>query len=239
MEAICQRCHESLREPDRFCPACGLPQLIYVPAETPLIPLSTETGADDPAKTGYGTMPAQLAEMSGIAWRPALQAALLLAIPVSVLSFGLLPVGLLWMVGAAAWAVSIYARRTRTTQVPAGTGVRIGLITGLFASWLTFSFYGISLWVSRFVLHQGNQWDTLWQEQVDKAFQQNAAAQMGIANAQSTQYMQSLRALMLSTDGRAGLTLSLVGTIAAFLVLFSIVGGAIGAKLPIRPRGRA
>ena len=222
MEATCQRCHEILREADLYCPACGLPQLTYVASEPPPLPVGEGVAVRE------GDHPTSIA---GIAWRPALQAALILSIPAAVLSFSLLPIGLLWTVVAAGWAVNTYARRTRPVQLSTGTGARIGMVTGLFVGWLTVGLYGAGLWVSRFVLHQGGQWDALWQEQVEKSIERNQmVAQMGVANAQSAQIAQSLRAMMLSADWRAGLALSGLIVIAGFLVLFATIGGAMGAR---------
>ena len=59
---------------------------------------------------------------------------------------------------------------------------------------------------------------------------QQMVAQMGMATAQSTQFAQAMRVWMLSSDGRAGIALSGVLTVAAFLILFATVGGAVGAR---------
>jgi hypothetical protein len=175
----------------------------------------------------------------GIAWRHALLAALFLAIPAAVLTFSVLPVGLLWTVMAAAWAVTTYARRTRTGHLSMGIGARIGLLTGLFVSWLTAAFFGTGLWVSRFVLHQGGQWDSLWQSQVEKSFDNTRiVAQMGAANVQAIQLNQAMRSFFLSVDGRAGVPLSGIVLVGAFVVVFATVGGAVGARFaaPVRHR---
>src|SRR5882762_2333063 len=76
LEATCQRCHETLHHGDRYCPSCGLPQLIYVPEETPVVMLGEERGGES-AFAGGG--PTGLGD--GIAWRPAVKASILLAIP--------------------------------------------------------------------------------------------------------------------------------------------------------------
>ncbi len=228
MEATCQRCHETLRNADRYCAVCGLPQLVYIASELPLVALvegaERHAGGADP-----------LSAVGGIAWRPALNAALLLAIPTSVLCFGFLPIGLLWMVAASAWAVSVYARRTRPASIPLGVGVRIGIVTGLMASWLTAGLYGAGFWVSRFVLHQGGEWDSLFTAQVERNNQQ-MLAQMGTANAESLQMVQSFRALMLSAEGRAGVGLGLMIFLAMFLIFFAILGGALGSRLQMQSR---
>ncbi|WP_263350952.1 hypothetical protein [Acidicapsa acidisoli] len=178
----------------------------------------------------------------GIAWRPALKAALMLAVPAAVLCSGLIPVGqslgVLWIAAAAAWAVSLYSKRTSSGWLPTGTGVRIGLVTGLLASWLTLSVNGVSLWLARFVLHQGGQMDSLWQNEVETSLQasQQMVAQMGMTSAQAAESTQFSRALMLSAEGRAGIALSTFLAGAVFLVLFAMIGGALGARWLAQPR---
>ena len=238
MEATCQRCHETLREADRYCPVCGLPQLTYLAAEAAVIPLSNE------ATPAPGSANDQFGLADGISWRPALKTALMLAVPAGFLCSGLTPIGqslalgLVWMMGAAAWAVSLYTKRARSGRLSIGEGARIGLITGLLASWLAVGVDGVSQWVTRFALHQGSQMDSQWSTIVDQSAQltQQMAAQMGMASAQSAQYAQSWRAMGLSTEGRAGLAIWDSITSAAFLVLFAIIGGAVGARFLAQPR---
>ena len=97
MEITCNRCHQAVEVENCYCPACGLPQLVY--------------GADAPAGQSQPVRwDEAVPDASSVDWKPALRAALLLAIPAGVLSFGLSAVGLLgfvWMAVAGAWAVAI------------------------------------------------------------------------------------------------------------------------------------
>jgi hypothetical protein len=178
----------------------------------------------------------------GIAWRPAIQAAVMLAVPAGVLCSGVTPIGpslgLLWMGGAAAWAVGLYFKRARPGWLTLGAGARIGLVTGLFASWLTLSVDGVALWVRRFMMHQGGPMDSSQLAQVEEKLKisQQMWAGMGMAAAQVAQLSQFSRSWMLSPEGRAGdvLSESLIGT--AFLVCFAMIGGALGARLLAQPR---
>jgi len=61
-------------------------------------------------------------------------------------------------------------------------------------------------------------------------------AQIDATNTQSVQVANSLQALMLSAEGRAGLVLSMIVALAAILVLLAVAGGALGAKLAAQPR---
>jgi hypothetical protein len=236
LEITCQRCHETLRETDRYCPVCGLPQLIYLAAETPA---AAGEGAAEYQDGGIGG----LAGMTdGIAWRLAIKAAIVLAIPAGVLCSGIGPLlGLFWMGGAAAWAVGLYFRRARPGWLTLTAGARIGLVTGLFASWLTLTVNGVALWVSRFVLHQGGQMDSQWLTAMTSGQQksQQMVAQMGLTSVQSMQVAESAKywqAWMLSPEGRAGLALSTFLFGAVFLIFFAMIGGALGARLLAQPR---
>jgi hypothetical protein len=234
LEVSCRRCHETLREADRYCPVCGLPQLMYMAAEAPVVPLGSES-----VPPPLGEM---AAVMNGIQWRQALRAAMIVAIPAGVLCSALSQIGsslaLFWMVGAAVWAVVLYARRSRSLRISMGNGARIGLITALLASWLTFSVDGLLLWLGRFVQHQGSQMDKDWTDLVDKVHQMDLqmAAQTGMASAQFTQQMQSQQAWMLSPAGRAGAPLVLFAIGTAFLILFATLGGALSARFLGQPR---
>jgi hypothetical protein len=244
LEASCQRCHEGIREGDRYCWNCGMPQLVYVAAELPLVVLTedaTESGGVSLPGSGLGSgLGSGDAAFSpgGIAWRPALNAAMLLAVPTGILCFGFLPIGLFWMVAAAAWAVGVYARRVKPASLTLGMGVRIGMVTGLFTSWFTVGLYGAGAWVTRFVLHQGGEWDSLYAAQVVHSNQQ-MLAEMGSANPEAVQMAQSIKVMLLSSEGRAGFGLGMAVLLVMFLVFFSIIGGALGSRLQVSSRQRS
>ena len=101
-------------------------------------------------------------------WKPALRAALLLAVPAGLLSSG----SRRWAFWAgldgcaAAWAVVLYMRSQRPAWITIGAGARIGLVTGLLAGWLAFAVSGGALFVERFVLHQSSQIDCGMEDRV-------------------------------------------------------------------------
>src|ERR1700760_583532 len=100
MEITCTRCHQPILAENCFCSTCGLPQLVYSP-DTP----DSQPQADRWAGAAR--------DASMVDWKPAMRAALILAVPAGLLSSGLSPVGffgLFWMAGAAAWAVVLYMR---------------------------------------------------------------------------------------------------------------------------------
>src|ERR1700733_3888890 len=135
MEITCHRCHQTVQVEDCFCPACGLPQLVY-----------TADPASGQAQAERWTEAARDASM--VEWKPAMRFALLLAVPAGLLSSGLSPLGLFglfWMAAAAAWAVVLYVRGQGPAWITIGAGARIGLVTGLLAAWLAFSISGGTL----------------------------------------------------------------------------------------------
>jgi len=86
-------------------------------------------------------------------------AAVLLVLPVSIF-------GLLWMAVAAAWAVALYLRSQRPAWITIGAGARIGLVTGLLGGWMAAAASGVTLFVMRFVLHEGKTIDDTWQTMI-------------------------------------------------------------------------
>jgi hypothetical protein len=225
MEITCIRCHQTVEADSCYCPTCGLPQLVY----------STE-GEGGQAQPERWTEAVR--DASSVDWKPALRAAMLLAIPAGLLSCGISPVsilGLFWMSAAAAWAVTIYVRGQRPAWITMGAGARIGLVTGLLAGALAFTVSGGALFVERFVLHQSGAIDTEWKSRVDASNQltQQLAAQMGVLDAAQ---LQAQKNLMLSPQGHAGIEAFGMASNALFLLVFAAGGGAMGARLLARSR---
>jgi hypothetical protein len=221
MEVTCNRCHQTVLAENCYCPACGLPQLVY-PADAP-------AGQPQPERWDGAARDA-----GSVDWKPALRAALLLAVPAGVLSSGISPLGglgLFWMAAAAAWAVVLYMRSQRPAWITLGAGARVGLVTGLLAGWVAFGVSGGQLFVQRLVFHQATQIDAAWKASVEAS--QQLTAQMGIADAAQ---MQAQKALMLSPEGHAGFATFGFIFNSAFLLLFAAAGGALGARLMGRTR---
>jgi hypothetical protein len=235
LEATCQRCNDTLREADRYCPTCGLPHLTYVAAEAPVIPLGT-------LADGLAVIQEPIGPVGGVAWRPALSVAIMLAIPAGILCSAISIIGqslgMVWMAGAAAWAVALYGRRTRQFSITPGAGARIGFVTGIMASWLTLALNGATVWVQRFLMHQGGQMDSDWLVNVDKSLElsQQTFLQMGMAATVAAQSNQISRSWMLSPEGRAGIALFSFLMGAAFLIFFAIIGGALTARFVAQSR---
>jgi hypothetical protein len=224
METTCTRCHQTVQADNCYCPACGLPQLVYsadaVPGQAP-----PERFTDPPR------------DASTVEWKPALRLALMLAVPAGLLSSTLSPLsrlGLFWMSAAASWAVVLYVRGQRPAWITIGACARIGLVMGLLGCWLAFAISGANLFVQRYALHQSRQLESEWKEEVDatqelsKRMAHNLgpafAAQMQVTSAQN-------EAWALTPEGHASGVASNLASYSAFLLIFAIAGGALGARL--------
>ena len=223
MEATCNRCHQSVPEDSCYCPTCGLPQIVYSSEEAP------------------GTATAErwteaVQDASVVEWKPALRAAMILAVPAGLLSCGQSPVALLslfWMAAAAAWAVRLYMRKRRPGWITMGAGARIGLVTGLLAGWLSFAASGAALYAMRFLFGHGRDFDGPWQELVGQMSQQ---WQSMSPDAQTAATLKWFAGWLLSSEGRAGSVLGGLLILETALLVFAAAGGAIGARLTARSR---
>jgi hypothetical protein len=229
MEITCTRCRETLHADNRYCPACGLPQLVYSAEAAP--------GQAQPARWDEGVRDA-----SSVDWKPALRAALMLAVPAGLFSSVLSPLsslGMFWMAAAAAWTVVLYVRSQRPAWITIGAGARIGLVTGILGGWLAFGASGSTLFVERVVLHQASQRDAEWKTSVEATEQvsQDLAARMGPAFAAQEQANRAQNhAWMLSPEGHAGSVTFDLASYSVLLLLFAVAGGALGARWMARTR---
>ena len=229
MEILCNRCHQAVLADSCYCPACGLPQLLF----------ASEGSAEHSLAEGSSEV---VRDAGTIEWKAALRIAFLLGIPAGILSSDASQagrLGLLWMATAAGWAVVLYVRSQRPAWITIGAGARIGLVTGLIAGWLAFGISGASLFVDRFAFHQAGQIDAAWKSQVELNQQVAEQFTAGLASADPAQ-MQAARAQMtgwmLTPEGHAGMQASEWVVNAFFLALFAICGGALGARLMVGRR---
>jgi hypothetical protein len=227
MEITCTRCHQTIETDNCYCPACGLPQLVW----------SAEGGTSAGVAERLNE---PVRDASSVDWKAALRVVLMLAVPAGILSseataFGLF--GMFWMAGAAALAVLVYMRRQRPGWITMGAGVRIGLVTGLLGSWLAFAISGSSLFVQRFVFHQADQIDGEWKTALlaSQAMTQQWMAGMTTPEIAQAQMAKSL-AIALSPDGHAGWAAAGFAGDAVFLLVFAVAGGALGARIIARAR---
>src|SRR5579863_400342 len=160
MEQTCNRCHETLRDEFRYCPACGLPQLVY----------SAENTGDASGQPDRWDQ--VIRDTNAVNWRSAARSILPLAIAAGIFCPALASkvglIGFLLMSATAAWAVALYTRSQRPAWITTRAGARIGLVTGIVASWTAATSSGLSLFAMRFWMHQGSTFDNFWQDAVNQ-----------------------------------------------------------------------
>jgi hypothetical protein len=229
MEITCTRCHGPIEAENCYCPTCGLPQLVYA--------MEGPAGQAKPERWDEAVRDA-----ATIDWKPALRAALLMAIPAGVLSSGKSPVGslgLFWMATAAGLAVMLYIRSQRPAWITIGAGARIGLVTGILGGWLAFGVSCGSLFADRAFLHQASEIDSTYKTFVDLMRQQTHEKVAEMAPADATEFRRELapfKAVVASPEGPAGFWTFVFAGYSIFLLFFAIAGGALGARLMVRAR---
>lgn len=218
MEIACQRCHRILPEDSCFCPACGLPQLIYEAEE---LPQTEQDASDAPPVLDAGS----------VDWKRALRFAVALAVPSGILMLTLGVFGAFLMLAVAAAVVLLYMRNRQPAWLTTGAGMRIGLVTGLFCGWTSVAAAGLSLYAARFWMHQGKIYDDLWTLRVVPRISEQLAA-----NGWSQQMVAQQSAMMLSPEGQAGYTIGVLLLLAGILLPFAAAGGALGVRMAVRSR---
>jgi hypothetical protein len=221
MELTCNRCHQTVQEGGCYCPVCGLPQFVY--------------SAENSAGQGQPEWWNQAVRDAGsIDWRPGLRLALSLAVPAGIVCSLLSPVNvlaLLVMTGTSAWVVVLYMRSQQPAWITIGAGARLGLVTGVVAGWTSAAASGAALYAARYWFHSGKMFDDFWETMVNQQMVQQWTS-MGV----DTQTIAITRSLMLSPQGRAGGVLCALAFLVVALLLFSVAGGALGARFLGRSR---
>jgi len=215
MEITCARCHQAIEDGNCFCPTCGLPQLVY--------------SADSiPGQAPAERFTAPIRDAGTVDWKRAMRLCVAFAAPAGILCPMLYPMGFLGlflMALTAYWAVVLYVRSQRPAWITVGAGARIGLVTGLLSSWLGAALIGGTLFIARFVLHEGKTIDDLWDDQmVGRMTAQWASMGMDAAS------IAAMKAWVLSAEGRAGFMFAAVLILVSLLIVFAVGGGALGAR---------
>ncbi len=227
MEHPCHGCNTPVEEGVAFCPNCNAPQIrVAVPEPEPppqILPPLVTGDSRSPAEAGLPGGAAQapagrsLPTPGGpIEWSQAIPGA---ALAGALLAFCLLipfSAFFLWMLASGALAVALYLRRVPNRAMSAGMGARLGALSGLFG-------FGIFAFLSSLELLLARD-----NGKVRELLQQ--VLQQSLARNSDPAVQASLQRLM-TPEGLALLfTLGMVLFLAAF-VLFSSVGGALGAYL--------
>ena len=207
MDRPCHRCGVLIAEGAPFCPQCGAPQIrvsVGGPATAPLPP-----GTPDEIQP-----PAQPVFRTGIAWG-ALRPSIVIAGILAALASYAAPIGglgvLVWTFLASILVVGLYARRP-DARLTAGSGARIGAVTGLasFLSWMAL------FMVAVFGLRQGPQLH-------DFVIKSMREASANYPTPQATQAMD----FITSNNGFA----TFIVLMLVILLLFSVTCGALAGAL--------
>jgi hypothetical protein len=217
MDLACHRCGNPVREADGFCAHCGAPQL-------------TVEAADAAVQQQQQTVGFR-GDQQHVNWRAAIISALLVAVPVGLLSALTGGSSLFGIAGGFA-AMALYRRRS-AANTDGRIGWRIGTILGSASAFLATSTYAAHTLIDRYWLHQGKA--------MDHEFQ--AAAQQGVdywahaTNAQGPQppevvsAMHRVTSFMLSPEGHAAGQLAAAAIMSLGMVLFAATGGAIAGRI--------
>jgi hypothetical protein len=223
MELVCHRCGNSLGEGEGFCPHCGAPQLV--------VDTSEPLGVQPPPQRLAGDMPR-------VQWRTGIASALLIAVPVGLLSVLGTGMSTLLVIAGGFATIALYRRRT-DASTDGRIGWRLGSVLGAASAFFATAAWAVQLVVERYLLHRGAEIDKLFaaaaQQQVD--YWMKASAQQGQQPPEVMHFVHNVASFLLSPDGHAASQLSTAIVMSITMVLFAAVGGAIaGRLLAARPR---
>lgn len=220
MVQVCQRCGNSLQEGDAHCPHCGAPQLLV---EAP------ELFTQPPTQRTQGSP-------GGVQWRPAITSALLVAVPVGILS-ALAGMSSLFVIAGGFATIALYRKRC-SGFTDGKIGWRMGAVLGGASAVIATATDAIRMLVMRYLMHQGAELDaqfqTVAQQMAEQALKSNSDAMQ-----QAPQLVHAWANFWLSADGHAAIQLLTAGLVSLGMVLFAATGGAIaGRLLPARARAQ-
>lgn len=222
MESLCHRCSNPLSEGESFCSHCGAPQLVVDTSE-PVGPQTT------PQRLG--------GDLARVQWRAGITSALLLAIPVGLLSAlsGALSslVGTFLVIAGGFGTIFLY--RHRTNGITDGRiGWRLGAILGIAAAAIATATDAAELLVERYLLHHAAvidaQFQSAAQQLADQALKTNPEAVR-----QAPQFVHAWAGFWLSGDGHAAIQLMTAAIVSMGIILFAATGGAIAGRM-LAPR---
>lgn len=221
MESTCHRCGNSLHEGEGYCPHCGARQLVVDATETPSPQQPPQRLGMDPTR---------------VQWRIAITSALLIAVPVGLLS-ALAGMSSLFVIAGGFGTIALYRKRCEGFT-DGSIGWRVGAILGVAAATVATAADGIRLVVERYVLHHAatidEQFQAVAQQMADQALKSNTQAMQ-----QAPQLVHMWATFWLSPDGHAAIQLLTAAIVSAGMILFAATGGAIAGRiLSARPKQR-
>ncbi|MBT9331608.1 hypothetical protein [Paracidobacterium acidisoli] len=217
MEAVCHRCGGSLVDSGIFCPHCGAPQLRVQEGD--------EADLQQPAAVQRsGTR-----DRHKVSWKPAITSALLLAVPLGLIS-GLVGFSIFLLLAGGFAAVALYRRNCPSALADGQVGWRIGAVAGLLTSFIAALMEAGDLVIHRYFLHNAGKIDQQFQTMAQQVA--DSALKSGSEGApQAAELLHHWVAFWLSPDGHAAIQLLTVAIVSFGTVLFAAAGGALGARI--------
>lgn len=219
MDQLCHRCGNSLQPDEGFCPHCGAQQLVVDTSETAGPQQPTQRAGIDPTR---------------VQWRTAITCALLIAVPVGLLS-ALAGMSSIFVIAGGFGTIALYRKRSEAFT-DGSIGWRVGAILGAASAVIATAADGIRLVVQRYLLHRGPEIDGQFQS-VAQQLAEQALKSGSEAMQQAPQFVHNWAAFWLSADGHAAIQLLTASMVSAGMILFAATGGAIAGRiLSVRPR---
>jgi hypothetical protein len=217
MESLCHRCGNALQESEVFCPHCGAPQFTVE---------AVEPGASAQPAVQY-----QSDDLQRVQWRAAIVSALVVAVPVGLLS-ALTSMYSLFVLAGGFAAIALYRRRSPGTT-NGRIGWRVGSILGLASAVVAAGTYAARLVILRYLLHDGKSIDQLFQQaaQMDVDIWMKASAQQGPQSAEVMHAIKTLSAFFLSPDGHVAMQLATTVIMSLGMILFAAASGSFAGWL--------
>lgn len=182
-----------------------------------------------------GTFPQPAVRPNGdlhlVQWRAAIVAALLVAIPVGLLS-ALTRTSSLFPIGGGFAVMAIYRQRT-TAFTDGRIGWRVGGVLGAISAFFASLAWAVQLLIERFLLHQGAAIDQASQAAAQQAVDSmtKSMATQGPEPPEMLHMLQNFMHFLLSPDGYAWSQLITVVVMSLGIILFAAAGGAIAGRL--------
>ncbi len=224
VEHPCHKCGAPVEDGVPFCSQCGAPQIRVMGPESGNTDISPASTLEQALERATPTVPTQAstAAPGAIDWSQGFPVAGMMGLAMGIAS--LIPVVsigcCLWMLAGGALSVALYRRRVPADAVPTGMGMRLGAVAGVLGFFSYAVLSALVMAIRHFVFGSGRQ----MREAMRKVLEQAAASN-------PDPRAQELIQKMTTPEGIALIViLSLVLFFIAF-VLFSALGGALGASL--------
>lgn len=213
MDPVCHRCGNALHEGELFCAHCGAPQLLVEAAEP---------GAQQQQPVRFR------GDIHNVQWQVAITSALLVSLPVGLLS-ALAGLSSLFVIGGGFATIALYRRRTMAAT-DGSIGWRIGTILGAASATVASAVDAARMLVVRYLLHHGAtidaEFSTVAQQLSDQLLKSNPEAVQ-----QAPQLFHNWANFWLSADGHAAIRLLIAAVVSLGMIVFAGAGGAIAGRL--------